>query len=201
MPPSTKQPKLSALARLQRDINTGRTPEEPYITPENIVDADTRTLEEKARLLKWADAYEPIPWDQEIVTYRPKSKQEQKLGRIESFNTEPLDPLVTNEPLAEPLALTKHPPRLSTPIAQPTIHANTPGISSSLGRFRLESESSLSPKKQGLISKASKLASNELTFEFLGDNKQLKAVSRASIPLPPAMTYQRASELEQLVHD
>jgi hypothetical protein len=46
---STKQgKKLLALARLQQEINRGRASEEAYIPPKNIVDADTRTLQEKA---------------------------------------------------------------------------------------------------------------------------------------------------------
>jgi hypothetical protein len=60
--PTKKGKKLSAIARLQGDINSGRTPEEAYIPPENLVDADTRTPKEKLRLLQWADSYEPIPW-------------------------------------------------------------------------------------------------------------------------------------------
>lgn len=60
--PTKKEKKLSATARLQREINRGRVPEEAYIPPENIVDADTRTETEKLRLLNWAQAYEPIPW-------------------------------------------------------------------------------------------------------------------------------------------
>jgi hypothetical protein len=60
--PTKKGKKLSANARLQREINRGRVPEEAYIPPENVVDADTRTDAEKLRLLKWADAYKPIPW-------------------------------------------------------------------------------------------------------------------------------------------
>lgn len=64
----SKNKKLSALARLPREINSGRAPKEAYIPPQNIVDADTRTPREKARLLQWADRYEPIPW-QKIEYY------------------------------------------------------------------------------------------------------------------------------------
>lgn len=60
--PTKKGKKLTAIARLQREINHGRAPEEAYIPPENLVDADTRTPKEKIRLLQWADSYEPIPW-------------------------------------------------------------------------------------------------------------------------------------------
>lgn len=63
MPSLTKKgKKLSATARLQREINYGRAPGEAYIPPENLVDADTRTPLERMRLLQWADSYEPIPW-------------------------------------------------------------------------------------------------------------------------------------------
>ena len=60
--PTKRGKKLSAIDRLQREINSGRAPEEAYIPPENLVDADTRTPTEKMRLLQWADYYEPIPW-------------------------------------------------------------------------------------------------------------------------------------------
>jgi hypothetical protein len=60
--PTKKVKKLSVNARLQLEINRGRAPEEAYIPPENLVDADSRTPLEKTRLLKWADSYEPVPW-------------------------------------------------------------------------------------------------------------------------------------------
>jgi hypothetical protein len=191
----TKQnKKLSALARLQQEINRGRAPEEAYIPPKNIVDADTRTPQEKARLLKWADAYKPIPWQQKTADI-PSSKQEGKLVYTESFEAGSLESLAHNEAL---------PTRQVTPAAEPLVATElsaTLGISTSFSKFMLESEPSVSPKKPKPAAKALKLASNELTFHFLGDNKKLKADPCNSVPSPPSMTYQRKDELKQLVHD
>ena len=47
-----KGKKLSIITCLQQDINTSRTLEEAYILPKNIVNADSRTLKEKTRLLR-----------------------------------------------------------------------------------------------------------------------------------------------------
>jgi hypothetical protein len=59
---SKKNKKLSANARLEREINSGRTAKEAYIPPTNLVDADTRTPKQKNRLLEWADRYKPVPF-------------------------------------------------------------------------------------------------------------------------------------------
>jgi hypothetical protein len=64
MSSTVKKPKkLTAFDRLELEINAGRMPEEAYIPPKNLVDADTRTPKEKNRLLEWALRYKPIPWD------------------------------------------------------------------------------------------------------------------------------------------
>jgi flagella basal body P-ring formation protein FlgA len=46
-----KGKKLSTSTCLQREINCGRAPEEAYVPPKNLVDADSRTPFEKTRLL------------------------------------------------------------------------------------------------------------------------------------------------------
>ena len=76
MPSSTKKGKmLTARDRLQHtspgdfvnhlfdilDSRSGRMPENPDVSPEDLDDVDTRTPKEKRRLLEWALSYEPIP--------------------------------------------------------------------------------------------------------------------------------------------
>jgi hypothetical protein len=65
----------------------------------------------------------------------------------------------------------------------------------------LESEPSVSPKKPKAVTKASKLLSSHITFNFLGDNKKLQSVLRDSVPNPPSMTYQLKEELDKLIYD
>ena len=120
----------------------------------------------------------------------PSSRQERKLdynkvGLLKS--------LIRFKPLVKFLipnkALSKRQITLAT---KPFINnklLTTPRILKSLGKFRLESEPSVSPKKPKPLAKALKLASNELTFYFLGNNKRLKAIPRSLVPLPLLITY------------
>ena len=132
----------------------------------------------------------------------PSSRQEGKLDHDEVGSSKSL---VGFEPLAKSLtpdeALPKRQITLATEPFVDNELSTTLGISKSLGKFRLESEPSVSPRKPKPLSKASRLASNELTFHFLGDNERLKAIPYSSVPSPLSMTYQRRDELEQLVHD
>ena len=49
--PTKKGKKLSAIAYLQQDINSGCTSEEAYIPPKNLINTNTHTTKEKTRLL------------------------------------------------------------------------------------------------------------------------------------------------------
>jgi len=212
-----KQPRLSASARLQRDIDLGHTSEEPYITPDKAVDVDIRTPAEKTRLLNWADTYFPIPWDDKILAYWPEKEEAKAYISNEPLAqsliaSEPAQsfvescitlPFIASEPSAQSFVAREPILRLNTPPSiLPSTLVDTPGILCSLGKFTLHSEPSLSPKKRKVSSrKAKKIALNELSFDILDHNERLQAVPRTAIPVPPSMSYGLGSELEQLVHD
>lgn len=69
--PTKKEKKISAPTRLRYEINRGRAPEEAFIPAKNLVDSDTRTPAEKVRLLNWALAYTPVPWQTPLYFILP----------------------------------------------------------------------------------------------------------------------------------
>jgi hypothetical protein len=204
MPPKlVKVERLTASARLQREIDSGNTSEEPRPNPEQFVDIDLRTPIEKIRLLNWALAYTPIPWDDKTTAYWPEEPvEEKKFVRDEASQGKPSKSLATSEPPAESLVASELPLRPVTPLALPLPLDDTPSISHSFGQIILQLEPSLSPKKQKVTSKKAKmLAASELSFDILAHDKRLQGVPRKAILAPPSMSYGLGSELEQLVHD
>lgn len=161
--------------------------------------------------------------------YILSTKHERRLVPTETFQTRPAKSLGGDEPLAKFLGATEDSLVAETEILGGTEHfakslgdtkdfpdlQGTPTesldgneflatnrISTSLGKFKLDSrETSVSPNKSKPTTKALKLQAAYITFDFLGDSEKLKSVPRALVPIPPSMTYQKMSELVDLVHD
>jgi hypothetical protein len=201
-----RQGRNSALTRLQREIDLGNALKEPYTTPEKAVDIDIRTAAEKTRLLKWADNYTPIPWDDQVIAYWPEDQEQKdnnkKLVEDKGSREDIQETCVLNETSNTSLETYEPCQRLATPPTLPNTITNTPGISRAFGQFTLEPEPSLLPIPKTISSReAKKLAQNELCFDILDHDERLQALPREAIPVPPSITYGLSTELEQLVHD